>query len=161
MKESSIVWQHLAYKDIHQGGGVVEVEVTHELQKCVKGSYRIHKAAHEEATQKESKLKKERAEKRHTTFKLDDAVVKKKALLSEMKCNKLQIDAETNELNKQLRKWVWEVSKFLTLCSTSYKQVHSFVFCSTECDIFYITVSSYRYSDCNLSYSVFFLFIRK
>lgn len=104
MKESSIVWQHLAYKDIHQGGGVMEVKVIHELQKCVKGSYRIHKAAHEEATQKESKIK--RAEKRHITFKLDDAVVKKRALVSEMKSNKLQIDAETNEQNKQLRKWV-------------------------------------------------------
>ena len=37
------------------------------------------------------------------TIKLN-AVAKKKALLSEMKRNKQQVDAEINELNKKLRK---------------------------------------------------------
>ena len=38
------------------------------------------------------------------TIKLNDAVAKKKALLSEMKSNMQQVDAEINELNKKLRK---------------------------------------------------------
>ena len=34
VKESSIVLQHLAYEGIYWRGGVVEVKVTPELQKC-------------------------------------------------------------------------------------------------------------------------------
>ena len=75
-----------------------------KLQKCVKSSYRTYKAGREEARQKESKTKKERAEKMQVTIKLNDAVAKKKALLSEMKSNMQQVDAEINELNKKLRK---------------------------------------------------------
>ena len=74
------------------------------LQKCVKSPYRSYKAAREEARQKESTTKKERVEKRQATIKLNDAAVKKKALLCETKSKMQQIDAEINRLNKQLRK---------------------------------------------------------
>ena len=104
MIESSIVSQRLAYEGIHRGGGILEVKVTPELQKCVKSSYRTYKAAREEARQRENNTKKERAEKRLATIKLNDAFAKKKVCLSEMKSNKQQIDAEINKLNKQLWK---------------------------------------------------------
>ena len=82
MKESSIVSQCLPYEGIHRGGGVVEVKVTPQLQKCVKSSYRTCKAAREEDRQKESKTRKERARKRRATIKLNDPVAKKNAWLS-------------------------------------------------------------------------------
>ena len=47
MKESSIILQRLASEGIHRGGGVAEIKVTPELQKCVKRSYRTYKAARE------------------------------------------------------------------------------------------------------------------
>ena len=47
MKESNIILQRLAYEAIHRGGGVTELKVTPELQKCVKRSYRTYKAARE------------------------------------------------------------------------------------------------------------------
>ena len=76
MNESSIVLQRLAYEGIYQGGVVVEVKVTPDLQKCAKRSYCTYKTAPEEARQKESKTKKERAEKRQATIKLNDAFAK-------------------------------------------------------------------------------------
>ena len=82
MKESSIVSHCLPYEGIHRGGGIVEVKVSPQLQKCVKSSYRTYKAAREEDRQKESKTRKKRTQKKRATIKLNDPVAKKKALLS-------------------------------------------------------------------------------
>ena len=100
----TIVAQRFVHEAIQKAGGTTKVEITNEMIKSVKASYKRFNSANEEKKKCQSEAQKKIVEKRKTTMELNEVVAKKKALVNEMQSEITSFDTQIIALQEKLRK---------------------------------------------------------
>ena len=101
MLEETIVSQRIVYKGVHRSGGPTKVEITPEMLKMVGTSHRRYKAACTEKAKQQSEGQKRLAKKRKATIDMKNDVVRKKAIVDDVKGKIMQFDAKIYSLQEQ------------------------------------------------------------
>ena len=100
----TIVAQRFVHEAIQKAGGTTKVEITNEMIKNVKASYKKFNSANEEKKKWQSEAQKKILEKRKATLELKEVEAKKKAVGSEMKSEITSFDTHIIALQEKLRK---------------------------------------------------------
>ena len=108
MMEETIIAQRITYEAIHKVGGPTKVDITEEMIKMVKNSYRMYNTERKEKEKNRSAGQKRIAEKRKATMNLNKVVAEKKAALDAMKSKMnekiSEYDAEISALQEEISK---------------------------------------------------------
>ena len=104
MYGETIVAQRFVHEAIQKVGGTTKIEITNEMMKSVKASYKKFNSANEEKKKCQLEAQKRTVEKRKATLELKEVVAKKKALVSEMQSEISSFDTQIVALQEKLRK---------------------------------------------------------
>ena len=104
MYGETIVAQRFVHEAIQKVGGTTKIEITNEMMKSVKASYKKFNSANEEKKKCQLEAQKKTVEKRKATLELKEVVAKKKALVSEMQSEISSFDTQIVALQEKLRK---------------------------------------------------------